>query len=198
MPHRLIGFERRILLTGLAAFAPAWAAIVIAAFMTSDSTYRWLLLGVSAVSIVTFYLAVRSELDYPLRTLANLIGALREEDYSIRLRGSRGDDAMGEVSTELNRLTEALREQRLGALEAAALVRAVIAEIDSAIFAFDSGGKLQVVNRSGERLLGRHAQQLLRRDASQLGLRAPLDRRPARTAEVSPPRRPRRRVLRTP
>jgi two-component system, NtrC family, nitrogen regulation sensor histidine kinase NtrY len=187
MPHRLIGFERRILLTGLAAFAPAWAAIIVVACMTSDATYRWLLLGVSAVSIVAFYLAVRSEIDYPLRTLANLIGALREEDYSIRLRGSRGDDAMGEVSTELNRLTEALREQRLGALEAAALVRAVIAEIDSAIFAFDGEGRLQVVNRSGERLLGRNAERLLGRDASELGLAALLDGEPAETAEISLP-----------
>jgi PAS domain S-box-containing protein len=187
MPHRLISFERRILLTGLAAFGPALVALIVAACMTSDGSLRWMLLGAAGVSTLVYLIAVRAELVYPLRTLANLLGALREEDYSIRVRAARGDDAMGEVTSELNRLTDALREQRLGALEAAALVRAVIAEIDSAIFAFDARGRLQVVNRSGERLLGRRAEQLLGRDAEELGLAQLLDGEHAETAEIALP-----------
>jgi PAS domain S-box-containing protein len=187
MSHRLISFERRILLTGLAAFAPAMVALIVAACVTSDGSLRWMLFGAAGVSLVVYLLAVRAELVYPLRTLANLLGALREEDYSIRVRAARGDDAMGEVTSELNRLTDALREQRLGALEAAALVRAVIAEIDSAIFAFDANGRLQVVNRLGERLLGRRAEQLLGRDAEELGLAQLLEGEHAETAEITLP-----------
>ena len=69
--------------------------------------------------------------------LSNLLAAMREEDFSLRGRGARPDDAMGEVMIEVNSLSETLREQRLGALEASALLRTVMEEIDVAVFAFD-------------------------------------------------------------
>src|SRR5258708_17547246 len=111
----LIRFERRILITGLVAMLPALAALVVMAFVALDGMPRWTALGSAAASVLTFLLAVRMALVYPLRTLSNLIGALREGDYSIRVRGAR-DDAMGEVASELNRLTDALPDHRLDAL----------------------------------------------------------------------------------
>jgi nitrogen fixation/metabolism regulation signal transduction histidine kinase len=68
-----------------------------------------------------------------------------------------------------------LRERRLGALEASALVRTVIAEIDAAIFAFDPESRLQLVNRAGERLLARPAEALRGLTAHELGLRDLLE-----------------------
>src|SRR5256884_1659944 len=47
-------------------------------------------------------------------------------DLSMRARGARSDDAMGEVIIEVNALSETLRQQRLGALEATALLRTVM------------------------------------------------------------------------
>ena len=133
-----------------------------------------------------FLFAVRAQLVYRLRTLASLIGAVREEDYSVRAR-EPGNGAMAEVVAELNRLSDALRERRLDALESAALVRAIIAEIDSAIFAFDARERLQLVNRSGERLLDRGAEQLLGRTAAELGLAPLLDGEGSETAEIALP-----------
>ncbi|MEO8033522.1 MAG: ATP-binding protein [Acidobacteriota bacterium] len=161
--------------------------VVLAMYGGFSSGVRFFAIAIAVVSLVSFVFVVHARLVYPLRTLANLIGALREEDYSIRIRSARGADAMEEVTEELNRLTESLREQRLGAVEAAALVRAIIAEIDSAIFAFDAEGRLQVVNRSGERLLGRSAEQIQGRHAGELGLEALIDGEPAETAEVALP-----------
>ena len=46
--------------------------------------------------------------------------------------------AASEVMIEVNALGETLREQRLGALEATALLRTVMEEIDVAIFTFDN------------------------------------------------------------
>src|ERR671917_487161 len=66
-----------------------------------------------------------------LQTLSNLLSALREGDYSIRARGASHEDALGEVMSEVNALGETLREQRLGALEATALARTVMAEIEA-------------------------------------------------------------------
>ena len=54
-------------------------------------------------------------------------------------------------------LTATLREERLRSLESAALLRRVMGEIDAALFAFDEDGRLRLVNRAGERLLGRAA-----------------------------------------
>ena len=84
---------------------------------------------------------------------------------------------MGEVMIEVNALGETLREQRLGALEASALLRAVMEEIDVAIFTFDNEAKLRLVNRAGERLLARPLERLLGFTAAELGLGACLEGR---------------------
>jgi nitrogen fixation/metabolism regulation signal transduction histidine kinase len=122
-----------------------------------------------------------------LQTLSNLLAAMREEDFSLRGRGARPDDAMGEVMIEVNALSETLREQRLGALEATALLRTVMEEIDVAVFTFDAAEKLKLVNRAGERLLACPSERLLGLTASQLGLAVCLEGEPARTMELSFP-----------
>jgi nitrogen fixation/metabolism regulation signal transduction histidine kinase len=115
-------------------------------------------------------LLIRSRLLFSLRTLSNLLAALREGDYSIRARMTGKDDALEDVVREINSLGETLRLQRLGALEATTLLRKVMSEIDAAVFAFDSNSKLRLVNRAGERLLGKHSEQLLDASASDIGL----------------------------
>ena len=98
----------------------------------------------------------REQLARPLQTISNLAGgAARRRLLYPRPRAARADDALGHVMFEINTLAETLRSQRLGAQEATALLRAVMAEIDVAIFAFDSAQRLALVNRYGERLLGR-------------------------------------------
>jgi len=98
-------------------------------------------------------IAVREVVVYPLRTLANVVSAVKEEDYSIRPRETAEGQAFGQVMLELKELSDTMRRRHVAALEAAALVRAVIAEVDAAIFAFDPAGELELVNRAGERLL---------------------------------------------
>jgi nitrogen fixation/metabolism regulation signal transduction histidine kinase len=124
---------------------------------------------------------------FPLQTVSNLLEALRENDFSIRARGARRDDPLGEVLREVNALGDTLREQRLGALEATALLRTVISEIDVAIFAFDAEHRLRLVNRAGERLLGRPPEQLLTRTAAELALAACLDPSAPRVLGISFP-----------
>ena len=101
-------------------------------------------------------------------SLANndeLLAALREGDYSIRARGARENDALGEALLEINELGETLRLQRLGAFEATALLRTIMAEIDVAVFTFDPERKLRLVNRAGENLLGQTDGQIARPNA---------------------------------
>src|SRR6184192_4549206 len=106
----------------------------------------------------------------PWQTVTNLLAALREGDYSIRARGARENDALGEVLLEVNSLGETLRRQRLGAFEATALLRTIMSEIDVAIFTFDPELRLRLVNRAGETLLGQTIDKLLGKPAKELGL----------------------------
>jgi nitrogen fixation/metabolism regulation signal transduction histidine kinase len=117
-----------------------------------------------------------------LRIVSGLLAALREEDFSMRGRveGGRDDDALSGVMREINGLADTLREQRLGAHEAGALLRTVMAEIDVAVMAFDGSGALRLANRAAERLLGGDA-GLLGRDAASLGLAACLEGEAPRT-----------------
>ncbi|MDQ6888524.1 MAG: ATP-binding protein [Gemmatimonadota bacterium] len=129
--------------------------------------------------------ALRERVVRPLQTISNMLAALREGDFSIRARGARPDEALGLALLEVNTLSETLRQQRLGALEATALLRTVMGEIDVAVFAFDSLHILRLVNRGGERLLGQPAERLIGLSSAALGL-APYLYGPApRTIDVT-------------
>ncbi len=163
--------DRRILFMALAGGLPAvLVALILLWYGPYPARVQWTL----TVAIVGFWFgfshAVRERVVFPLQTLSNLLAALREGDFSIRARGAARDDPLGEAMLEVNFLGQILREQRLGALEATALLRTVMAEIEVAIFAFDSEQKLKLVNRAGERLLAQPAERLMGNRASDLGL----------------------------
>jgi two-component system nitrogen regulation sensor histidine kinase NtrY len=134
-----------------------------------------------------FAFAVRERVVFPLQTLSNLLGALREGDYSVRGRSPRPNDALGEVMREVNTLGSTLREQRLGAMEATTLLRTVMREIDVAIFAFDEHQRLRLVNRAAERLLAAQPEKLLGQTAHDIGLEACLDGPEQSTLQASFP-----------
>ena len=129
-------------------------------------TYSLVILG----CWLGFAASVRTRVVRPLQTMANLLSALREGDFSIRARGARRDEPLGDVMAEINALGAILQEQRLGALEATALLRTVMEEIDVAIFAFDSRGFLRLVNPAGQELLTQPAERILGRSAVEIGL----------------------------
>jgi nitrogen fixation/metabolism regulation signal transduction histidine kinase len=165
--------EGRILLLALAAGLPAVATSLIILWWT-DNHYTPKVQWTVSVLIVGawwgFAAAVRERVASPLRTVANLLEAMREGDYSIRARGAIGEEALGDVMTQVNEMGATLREQRLGALEATTLLRKVMEEIDVAIFAFDGDRKLKLVNRAGERLVALPAERMMNAEADSLGL----------------------------
>src|SRR5580658_1650630 len=164
--------EGRILLLALAAGLPAVVTCLIILWWTGSYTpkVQWTLSIVIVGAWWGFAAAVRERVASPLRTLANLLEAMREGDYSIRARGARGEEALGDVMAQVNEMGATLREQRLGALEATTLLRKVMEEIDVAIFAFDGNRKLKLVNRAGERLVAQPAERIMNAEADSLGL----------------------------
>jgi nitrogen fixation/metabolism regulation signal transduction histidine kinase len=156
------------------AFGSAFpGALVSLVFLwTGDSTpkVQWTLTVIIAAFCLGFAFALRERVILPLQTLSNLLAALGEGDFSIRARGARGGDPLGEVMIEVNTLVETLRHQRLDALEATTLLRKVMAEIEVAVFTFDEDRELKFVNRAGARLLAQPAERTLGRRAEELGL----------------------------
>jgi nitrogen fixation/metabolism regulation signal transduction histidine kinase len=155
----------------IGAVAPAIVILMLILwFGNFSSKVQWTLTLVIFVFAAGFISAARDHVIHPLQTMSNLLAALREGDYSIRARGARADDALGEVLLEVNTLGETLRVQRLGAFEATALLRTIMAEIEVSVFTFDPDRRLRLVNRAGENLLGQPIDKLLGRAADQLGL----------------------------
>src|SRR4051794_12503181 len=176
--------EQRVQLLGLACGLPA---VLVCTYMLWTGNYdakeRWTLGILIYGSWFGFAAALRERVASPLRTLANLLEAMREGDYSIRARDARAEDALGEVMQQVNAMGATLRVQRLGALEATTLLRKVMEEIDVAIFAFDGKQRLKLMNKAGERLMGQPSERLMNLDANELGLADCLEGEANRTVQ---------------
>src|ERR1017187_6431408 len=170
--HRFSHEDRLTWITMGAVLPGAIVALIIIWFGGYTPKIQWTLTLLIVGCAAGFISSAREHIVRPLQTMTNLLAALREGDYSIRARGARENDALGEALLEINSLGETLRVQRLGAFEATALLRTIMAEIDVAVFTFDPEHRLRLVNRAGENLLGQPIDKLLGWRASDLGLAA--------------------------
>jgi two-component system, NtrC family, nitrogen regulation sensor histidine kinase NtrY len=178
--------ERRVLQLALLAGLPGVVVSLALLWVGAYSAKVQWTLGLLVIATWLIVAAVlRERVVRPLQTLSNMLAALREGDYSIRARGAERDDALGLAFLESNLLGETLRTQRLGAMEATALLRTVMAEIDVAVFAFDDQDRVRLANRAAERLLGQQAERLLGRTAEQVGLAETLTGESPRTMDVT-------------
>ena len=145
------------------------------------------IVSILAVVSLTLLLAVAAFMDHiirPLQTLANVVAALREEDYSFRARGARANDPFGDLAIEINALADAHQSQRIGSLEAAALFRRVIAELDAPVLAFDQSARLRLINPAAERLFRINAARDLGRTAEELHLDVLLNHSPGEALQI--------------
>jgi nitrogen fixation/metabolism regulation signal transduction histidine kinase len=194
-PASRIRFDQRILLLALVAGLPA-ALVALILLWTNDYTpkVQWTLTVLIVGVWAGCSFSVRHRVVLPLQTLSNLLAALRESDFSIRartanagIRGAASDDPLGAVMLEVNVLASTLHDQRLGALEAGALLESVMEEIAVAVFTFDRSATLKLVNRAGERLLGVAGARLLGKTAVEIGLDACLRGAAPRIADMTFP-----------
>src|SRR5499427_6621329 len=169
--HFRLSHDRRLFFLALISGLPA-VIVSLVLLWTGDfaSRVQWTLTAVILTVWLGFVSEIRQRVVFSLQTLSNILAALREGDYSIRGRASRNNDALAEVTREVNTLAQTLREQRMDALEATTLLRKVMEEIDVAVFTFDGEQKLRLVNRGGERLLNMPSERLLGLKAEDIGL----------------------------
>ena len=168
--------QTRVSLLILLAVAPAWltAALFIVFWDVSTSAKLSVLALITIIALSAGVAGLR-RIVRPLQSLANMLEGLREGDYSLRGRSVDPEDALGEVMIEVNTLSRTLADQRLEAIEAGVLLEKVIADVDIAVFAFDSDQRLRLVNRAGAALYGRGRAELRGESARELGLRSMLE-----------------------
>ncbi len=168
-------FETRLKLLCAALLGPG-AGVVLGLLLYHKAEPYVLFLTVGGLLLLGLLLSslLVEHVVRPMQTLSNVIGALREEDYAFRARGERANDALGELAHEVNALADMLQEQRVGALEAAALLRRVVVAMDAPVLGFDPAGVLRLVNPAAERLFGLSSMMSTGNSAAALGLNSLL------------------------
>ncbi len=190
MKRRLAHDQHVFLLSIWAGLPGVVTSLVLLWLYVADAKVRW---TVGALVVLIWFfasLALRERVLRPLQTAANLLAALREEDFSVRGRGARAGDPLGELLLEINHLADTLHEQRVGSLEAGALLRRVMDEIEVAVLAFDAQGRAVLANRAAEKLLGVPLARLLQSgglDAQRLRLTEALTGDSPRVLELNLP-----------
>ncbi len=170
LPRRL-GHENLVFAYALLAGVPGILTTLIVLIATGSSARNILLVaGLVLPGWAGFAWAARGRVVHSLYVLANVLSAVRENDFSMRARGSGHRDALYETTRELNQLMHELQRARFGQVEATALLATVIREIDVAIFAFDADERLQFANPAGQRLIGWGHDQVEGLSAAALGL----------------------------
>ncbi|MCU1255621.1 MAG: periplasmic sensor signal transduction histidine kinase [Candidatus Angelobacter sp.] len=117
-------------------------------------------------------LSTRNRAVHSIHTLSNVVGAVKEDDFSFRARYTVPGDALGDLAIEINRLAQALEVQRLGTMEAENLLRKVMDEVEIVIFALSPDNRVRLLNRAAARFLSIEAEQVLNRSAEELGIRS--------------------------
>lgn len=174
--RRRLSFEKRLRLWLYALGLPAFALCL--ALLVEHDAAPWTI----ALTLMAFFAAwaltasfLLEQIVRPLQTLANVVSALREDDYSFRARGARRNDALGDLALEVNALAGTLQAQRAGALEAVALLERVMSSMESPVLAFHQDGRLLLLNAAAERVFGLRAITANGKSAAELRMEHLLD-----------------------
>jgi two-component system, NtrC family, nitrogen regulation sensor histidine kinase NtrY len=169
--HARLLYENRI---SLYSFLVALPALIVSGVLIWIQPWnlasRLALIGAELFVWWILALALQEQTTRPLQTLANVIASLREGDYSFRARNAAPEDALGELSLEVNALADMLSTEKVRTIEATALLQRVVDEIDAPLFAFDPSARLRLVNPAGEHLLRQPQVRMLGRGAAELNL----------------------------
>lgn len=183
---RMARFERRVFAGTLLVALPAWIVVGVLLFRATEAAALWVL--AAAAVAITFSLLRwhQRRVVYPVYTLSGLLEALREGDYS--LRGAH-DGVLGDAIYDVNALAERLKHRQLEFEESTYLLRKTLAALDSAVFVFDDGQRVCLLNPAARRLLNDRRNPALGLSADQLGLAPLLEGSASRVSEYTFPQR---------
>src|SRR3954466_13531195 len=101
--QRRTAHEQRVFYFTLLGGLPA-VATTLWIFWTGDyePKVQWTMSLLIGLTWLGFALGVREQVVRPLQTMATLLTALREGDFSVRARGANRDEPLGDVLAEIN------------------------------------------------------------------------------------------------
>ena len=172
-PAQMPVYERRVLSGSLLAALPAVIALLgVLGWGRPVGVELWALLV--AVALCTWWLAhwQYRRLIYPIHTLASLLEALREGDYSMR---GAPRSVLGEVVYDINALADRLQSERLQFEESSYLLGKTLSALDNAVLVFDQDDRLRLLNPAAQRLLNAERPDLFGRTTQDLGVQVLLD-----------------------
>ena len=169
---RMPRFEQRVLLGSVLVALPALLAALTLVLVRWEEPRRWACIAIAIVATAWLARWQYRRVVFPLYTLSGLLEALRQGDYS--LRGVQGG-VLGDAIYDINALAERLQRERLEFEESSYLLGKTLAALDSAVFVFDDGHRLRLLNPAAQRLLDAERHQLFGLSAAELGLASLLE-----------------------
>jgi nitrogen fixation/metabolism regulation signal transduction histidine kinase len=105
-----------------------------------------------------------------LDTVSDLLAALREGDYGLRGRARPAQGPLQGLVTDVNLLSDALREGRRKRTEASRFLGKTLTALKDPVFVADEEGKLRLINPAARQLIGAERVTVVGLDLVSLGL----------------------------
>lgn len=119
------------------------------------------------LAVAAFGIAIASRLVRPISSMIDAAGRIREGDYTARVSVGFADDEMGALGRAFNRMTMQLSEQRSDLIDAnrqlderRRFTEAVLAGVSAGVIGISLDGRIELINPSAVRLLGRASIEL--------------------------------------
>ena len=173
-----IATDWRIFLVVLTSIIPALG--LLSYLILSDqlnTTIAVALLVFCLLWVLIVASSVREKVIHHIRTMSNLIEAIRAEDYSLKSSRTREPGEIAELYQQINALNSKLKTARQSETELQNLLETVVNQINVAIIACDSDGYISLANRLACKLLNKKAEFLINVALSDTALNEiPLDK----------------------
>lgn len=174
-PHRRFAIEHRI---ALGACGFALAGLIVGGLIGYLNIPDWRIIA-ALLLVLIIVLAFRAhryskKVLQPLRSLSNVLEAVKEEDYALRARRDRGG-VLAELAYEINQLAESRTQQAQLVRESRALLEKLLQSMDLPLLAFDDQQQLVLANQAADRILGTRLRAGLQ--AASLGIEHLLQQR---------------------
>lgn len=160
--------------------AAIWATAILlpltvaGALLAVNDHFSWplrigvFLLGL-ALTLGLGYFAGRHAVD-TLGTVSDLLGALRESDFSMRGRVHHGRDPLQALIADVNLLSDDLREGRRKRTETSRFLGKTLTALRDPVFVADEHDRLRLINPAARILIGAERSAAVGRDLVSLGL----------------------------
>jgi PAS domain S-box-containing protein len=161
-----------------------WVAMLLAPLVVSavslvfagdlPATLRAIVIGSGLSLTVLVGWIGGNRLATTLGTVFDMLLAVREGDYTLRGRPRPGYDLLQGLITDVNLLTDDLRNGRRKRTETSRFLGKTLIAMPSAVFVVDDERRLTFINPAARRMIGAERTAIIGHDIATLGLAAPL------------------------